>query len=148
MRLPSARPVLQLKEVPGQASVLERKSGAADFFQYFTRSPVCVSPRAKAEKREDIPHEMNEILKEDIYYSVFNGLRPDFFQGDGLKPMKELSGGYVARPMTLTRPRDLGPGETAALTSLPYRPDRSIERRLSWPNPSTTSPRLCRLQVI
>ncbi len=44
--------------------------------------------------------------------------------------MKEVPGDPVARTMTLTRPRDLGPGETAALTSLPHRPDRSIEEEV------------------
>ncbi len=107
---------------------------------------MCVHART-GEERRDIPHEIIEIMKEDIYCCSFNGLRPDFFQDEGLKPMKEVPGGYVAHRMTLTRPRDLGPGETAALTSLPYRPDRSIERRSSWPHPSSTSPRLCRPQV-
>ena len=37
--LPSTAPILHLKEVSTQASVLERKSGAADFFQYFTQRP-------------------------------------------------------------------------------------------------------------
>ncbi len=44
--------------------------------------------------------------------------------------MKELPGDPVARTMTLTRPRDPGPGEIAALTRLPHRPDHSIEEEV------------------
>ena len=57
-------------------------------------------------------------------------LGPDFLQADGLKPMKEVPGAAVARHVTLTRPRDLGPGEIAALIRLPHRPARSIEEEV------------------
>ena len=44
--------------------------------------------------------------------------------------MKEVSGGSVARRMTLTRPRDPGSGERAALTRLPRRLDCPIEEEV------------------
>jgi hypothetical protein len=37
--LPSTALILHLKEGPAQASVLQRKSGAGGFFQYFTQRP-------------------------------------------------------------------------------------------------------------
>ena len=125
--LPSTAPIPQLKEVRAQASVPERKSGAADFFQYFTQGPS----RGRT-WREDthIPHEITEILKEEIYPHSANGLRPHFFQEDGLKPLKEVPGAPGLDNVTVTRPRDPGPGERAALIRLPRRPGRSIEEEV------------------
>ena len=117
--LPSTAPILHLKEVPAQASVPQRKSGAANFFQYFTQRP---SRAWVGRGARHIPHEVTEILKEEIYPHSANGLRPHFLQVDGVKPLKEAPGAPGIDNVTLTRPRDPGPGARAALTRLPCRP--------------------------
>jgi hypothetical protein len=69
-------------------------------------------------------------MKEGRYSSVYRDLCPNFLQWKELKPMKEVPGGAVARTMTPTRPRDPSPGERAALTRLPHRPDCPIEKEV------------------
>src|SRR5690606_12215394 len=77
-----------------------------------------------------IPHEVTEILKEEIYPHSANGLRPHFLQADGVKPLKEAPGAPGNDNVTLTRPRDLGPGARAALTRQPRRPGLSLEEEV------------------
>jgi hypothetical protein len=125
--LPSTAPILHLKEVPAQASVPQRKSGAADFFQYFTQGPSRAWVGMEA---RHIPHEVTEILKEEIYPHSANGLRPHFLQADGVKPLKEAPGAPGNDNVTLTRPRDPGPGARAALTRQPCRPGLSLEEEV------------------
>ena len=125
--LPSTAPILHLKEVPAQAYVLERKFGAADFFQYFTQRP---SRAWMGSDATHIPHEITEILKEEIYPHSANGLRPYFLQADGVKPLKEAPGAPGNDNLTLTRPRDPGPGARAALTGQPCRPGLSLEEEV------------------
>ena len=127
--LHSASPFPQLKEVNAQAPDPTWKSGASDFFQYFTQSTL--SSRACARMEEgDIPHEMNEIMKEHTYSRVSSGLRSDFLQGPGLKPMKDVPGAPGIDIVTVTRPRDPGPGGRTALTRLTRRPSLPIEEEV------------------
>lgn len=125
--LPSTAPILHVKEVAAQASVPKRKSGAADFFQYFTQNDSRAWAGMEA---RHIPHEVTEILKEEIYPYSANGLRPHFLQADGVKPLKEAPGAPGNDNVTPTRPRDPGPGARAAFTRLPCRPDRPIEEEV------------------
>jgi len=125
--LPSTAPILHLKEVSAQASVLQRKFGAADFFQYFTQGP---SRAWMGSDATPIPHEITEILKEEIYTRSANGLWPHFLQADGVKPLKEVPGAPGIDNVTVTRPRDPGPGARAALTRQPCRPGLSIEEEV------------------
>jgi len=125
--LSSTAPILHLKEVPAEPSVPQRKIGAADFFQYFTQR----SSRAwRGWSARHIPHEVTEILKEEIYPHSANGLRPHFLQADGVKPLKEAPGAPGNDNVTLTRPRDPGPGARAALTRQPCRPGLSLEEEV------------------
>ncbi|WP_245804668.1 crossover junction endodeoxyribonuclease RuvC [Erythrobacter tepidarius] len=57
-------------------------------------------------------------------------MRPDFLQAEGLKPLKKASGASGIDNVTLTRPRDPGPGARAALIRQPCRPDRPIEEEI------------------
>ena len=125
--LPSTAPILHLKEVPAQASVPQRKSGARGFFQYFTQRPSRAWVGMEARQ---IPHEVTEILKEEIYPHSANGLRLHFLQADGVKPLKEAPGAPGIDNVTVTRPRDPGPGARAALTRQPCRPGLSIEEEV------------------
>lgn len=125
--LPSTAPILHLKEVPGQASVPQRKFGAGDFFQYFTQRPSRAWVGGGA---RHIPHEETEILKEEIYPHSANGLRPHFLQAGWVKPLKEAPGAPGIDNVTLTRPRDPGPGARAAFTKQPCRPGLSIEKEV------------------
>ena len=126
--LPSTAPILHLKEVPAQAHVPQRKSGAADFFQYFTQRPSRAWVGMEA---RHIPHEETEILKEEIYPHSANGLRPHFLQADGVKPLKEAPGVPGIDNVTLTRPRDPGLGARAAARPVqPCRPGLSIEEEV------------------
>ena len=154
--LHSTGPFPQLKEVATQHTGQKRKSGAKDFFQYFTRSPLYLRACARIREEKEVPYEINEIMKEHIYTRVLKGLPPNFFQWHGLKPMKKVSGGLVARHMTPTRPRDPGPGEIAALTRLAHRPDRPIEEEVvmdlsthiaTAPVPATGGPNRCILAL-
>jgi Holliday junction resolvasome RuvABC endonuclease subunit len=130
MRLHSNARFLQLKEVPAQGLGSKRKSRAADFFQYFTQSPLYVYVCARVGEGNHLPYEIYEILKEHRFSRVLNVLRPDFFQVGGLTLVKEVPGEAIAGQRPLTRPRDPGPGETAALNRLPHRPGRSIEEEV------------------
>jgi hypothetical protein len=125
--LPSTAPILHLKEVPGQVAVRQRKSGGRGFFQYFTQGPSHAWIGSDA---TPIPHETTEILKEEIYTHSANGLRPDFLQAHGVKPLKEVPGAPGIDNVTVTRPRDPGPGARAALTRQPCRPGLSLEEEV------------------
>jgi hypothetical protein len=125
--LPSTAPILHLKEVLAEPSVPQRKIGAADFFQYFTQRP---SRAWRGWSARHIPHEVTEILKVEIYPHSANGLRPHFLQADGVKPLKEAPGAPGIDNVTLTRPRDPGPGARAALTRQPCRPGLSLEEEV------------------
>ena len=125
--LPSTAPILHLKEVPAQASVSQREFGAGGFFQYFTQRPS--RARVGMEARH-VPHEVTEILKEEIYTHSANGLRPHFLQADGVKPLKEVPGAPGIDNVTVTRPRDPGPGARPALTRQPCRLGLSIEEEV------------------
>lgn len=126
--LPSTAPILHLKEVPAQAPVAQQKSGTGGFFQYFTQRPSRAWVGMEA---RHIPHEVTEILKEEIYPHSANGLRPHILQADGVKPLKEAPGPPGNDNVTLTRPRDPGPGaRPAARPVQPCRPGLSIEEEV------------------
>ncbi len=125
--LPSTAPILHVKEVAAQASVPKRKFGAGGFFQYFTQRPSRAWVGIEA---RHIPHEVTEILKEEIYPHSANGLRPHFLQAGGVKPLKEAPGAPGNDNVTLTRPRDPGPGARPALTRQPCRPGLSLEEEV------------------
>jgi hypothetical protein len=61
--LPSMTPILQLKKVSPQTLVRTREFGATNFFQFFTQRTSRVWGCGES---VHIPHEINEILKEDI----------------------------------------------------------------------------------
>jgi hypothetical protein len=81
MRLHSTARFLQLKEVPAQGLGSKRKSSSADFFQYFTQSPLYVYVCARVGEGKNLPYEIYEILKEHRFSRVLNALRPDFVIG-------------------------------------------------------------------
>jgi hypothetical protein len=98
--LPSNPGFLQLKEVGVQPIVKERDSDFLHFFQSFKRIPVCVYSRARDLNKDEVPHEIIEILKEVILYIEINALGPNFFQNASLKELKEVPGGLLAPRLT------------------------------------------------
>lgn len=60
---------------------------------------ICVCSRARL-KKEEVPIEIKEILKEGILYILFNTLRADFFQICPLKELKEVLDGQLAPHLT------------------------------------------------
>ena len=56
--------------------------------------------RARGWKQDDVPHEIIEILKEDLLPIQTRGLGRDFFQAARLKKLKEVPGGSCAQHLT------------------------------------------------
>jgi len=60
---------------------------------------MCILARA-VKIKDEVPHEIIEILKEVILYIGINTLGADFFQGAPLKELKEVLGGPLALRLT------------------------------------------------
>jgi hypothetical protein len=85
-----------LKEVWVQVPVRNGYFDFLYFFQSFKGIPVYVYPRARGINKDEVPHEIIEILKEVILYIGINALGANFFQDAPLKELKEVLGGPLA----------------------------------------------------